>query len=205
MYKGVLNASVHSKVHLWQGAAQVVLGPSSLSSRWCVAVVLPIQVLAVARFDARCVRIWKGQRNKRRLQGDGGRGRGKVTRHACEGNVDLSSNMRRGHHVVKKGRIQGQHGFISSEIYFAESRGRLRQNILHSTQDSASLNLNSWDMKRSANQFGMGIEILSSTGECRSLNIILHLHNIPHKRCEKGLQTEGAVRMNYTTGLFLAM
>jgi len=128
-----------------------------------------------------------------------------VTRHACEGNVDLSSNMCRGRHVVEKGRIRGQCEFISSEIYFMESRGRLRRNILHSVQDSASLNLNSWDMKRSANQFGMGIEILSSTGECRSLNIILHLHSVPHKKCEKGLQTEGAVRTNYTTGLFLAV
>jgi len=113
--------------------------------------------------------------------------------------------MRRGHHVVEKGRIRGQREFISSEIYFAELRGRLRWNILHSAQDSASLNLNSWDMKRSANQFGMSIEILSSTGERRSLNIILHLHSVPHKKCEKGLQTEGAVRTNYTTGLFLAV
>jgi len=128
-----------------------------------------------------------------------------VTRCVCEGNVDLLSNMRRGHHVVEKGQIQGQREFISSEIYFAESRGRLHQNILHSAQDSASLNLNSWDMKRSANQFGMGIEILSSTGERRSLNIILHLYSVPHKKCEKGLQTEGAVRTNYTTGLFLAV
>ena len=183
----------------------MVLGPSSLSSRRRVAVVLPIQALAVARFDARCVGIWKGQRNERRLRGDGGGGRGEVTRRACEGNVDVSSNMRRGRHVVEKGRIRGQREFIPSEIYFAESRGRLRWNILHSAQDSASLNLNSWDMKRSANQFGMSIEILSSTGERWSLNIILHLHNVPHKRCEKGLQTEGAVQTNYTTGLFLAV
>jgi len=68
-----------------------------------VAVVLPIQALAVARFDARCVGIWKGQRNECRLQGDRGGGRGKVTRRACEGNIDLSSNMHRGRHVVEKG------------------------------------------------------------------------------------------------------
>jgi len=60
-------------------------------------------------------------------------------------------------------------------------------------------------MKRSTNQFGIGIEILSSTGERQSSNIILHLHSVPHKKCEKELQTEGTIWTNYTTGLFLAV
>ena len=52
---------LYSKMRLRRGAAQAVLGPSSPSSRWHAAVVLAIQALA-ARFDARYVRIWKGQR-----------------------------------------------------------------------------------------------------------------------------------------------
>ena len=42
-----------------------VLGPSSPSSRQRAAAVLVIQALAVARFKARCVGIWKGQMNER--------------------------------------------------------------------------------------------------------------------------------------------
>ena len=50
--------------YLRRDAAQRVLGPSSPSSRWHADVVLVIQALAVARFNVRCVNIWKGQSNK---------------------------------------------------------------------------------------------------------------------------------------------
>ena len=49
-------------------------------------VVLMIQALAVARFEAQCVRIWKGQRNCW-SQGDGGGAGGEAA--MCEGNMSL--------------------------------------------------------------------------------------------------------------------
>jgi len=66
-----------------------------------------IRVLSVARFEVRCVGIWKGQRKIRygcRLRGDEGGG----TRRACEGNIAVSSRRRRSRHVVGNGRVRAQ-------------------------------------------------------------------------------------------------
>ena len=67
---------------LHKGCLDPILCPQG--STWLV--VLMIQALAVARFKARCVGIWKGQRNCW-LQGDRGRVGGKAAMH--EENMSL--------------------------------------------------------------------------------------------------------------------